>query len=238
MHSLFQTTSFAALAACTALASVACAAPKEVKATYNAYMNGMSVGVITEHFEAARGGYRIVSETKPMGLAVLVQRQPLRFASRGELGREGLRPIHFEGRRSAAEPPQVTADFDWRETELVLKHNGKVESLRLAPGTQDRLSIMYQFMFMPFDNARQVEFPMTNGRKLDRYRYRVTPGVEIDTPLGRMSTLHLVKQREPEDTVTEVWLSSAHRNFPVKMLIVEKNGMRFEQIIQALELRD
>ena len=97
---------------------------------------------------------------------------------------------------------------------------------------------MYQFMFMPLEKSRQVEFAMTNGRKLDRYRYRITPDVELDTPIGRVKTLHLVKQRDPGDTTTEVWLSTQHQLLPVKMLIVEKDGVRFEQVIQSLELRD
>lgn len=238
MKKLALATLLFALCAHPALAGRAPNAPGEIQATYNAYMNGVPIGVISERFEAERGTYRIVSESRPSGLAALIQRQPLRFESSGELTREGLRPLHFEGRRTAAEPPQVTADFKWREKELMLNNKGKIELKSLASGTQDRLSIMYQFMFMPISEARHIDFWMTNGRKLDRYRYLVTPEVEIETPLGRMRTLHLVKQREPDDTVTEVWLSGAHRNLPVKMLIVEKNGLRFEQIVQGLEIHD
>ena len=213
-------------------------APKAVRATYIGYMNGMTVGVITEQFESSGGTYRIVSETKPQGLAIFVQRQPLRFMSRGHVTRDGLRPAHFEARRSASDPPQVRADFEWSNAQLVLKHNGKVETLPVTPGTQDRLSVMYQFLFMQPEKSRRLEFAMTNGRKLDTYRYLVTPEVEIETPLGRVKTLHLIKQRDPGDTVTEVWLSAAHQYFPVKMLIVEKDGMRYEQVIQSLEFRD
>lgn len=224
--------------ASTAYAAAAPAAPREINATYSAYMNGVSIGTLVERFESGRGNYRIVSESRPSGLAALIQRQPLRFESRGDLTPEGLRPLHFEARRTAAEPPQVTAEFKWREKELAMNNKGKAESKSLQRGTQDRLSIMYQFMFMPLKDAKHVDFSMTNGRKLDRYRYLVTPDVEIETPLGRMRTLHLVKQRDPDDTVTEIWLSGAHRNLPVKMLIVEKNGLRFEQVIETLQIHD
>ena len=238
MNRLAIAAGFCALLTSTAYAAVAPAAPKAINATYGASMNGMPIGTLVERFESGRGTYRIVSESRPSGLAALIQRQPLRFESRGDLTPEGLRPSHFEGRRTAAEPPQVTAEFKWREKELAMNNKGKAESKSLARGTQDRLSIMYQFMFMPLKDARHVDFSMTNGRKLDRYRYLVTPDVEIETPLGRMRTLHLVKQRDPDDTVTEIWLSVAHRNLPVKMLIVEKNGLRFEQVIQTLEIHD
>src|SRR4029077_12485032 len=108
------------------------------------------------------------SATKPVGLATFLQRQPLRFVSHGQVTREGLKPDHFEARRSPSEAPQVTAEFDWSHPQLTLRHSGKVESFTLAPGTQDRLSVMYQFMFISPGRLRVLEFPMTNGRKLDQ----------------------------------------------------------------------
>lgn len=233
--------SFPAALACVwlmVMAPLSCAAPKLVKATYVGFMNGMSIGTITEHFESDGASYRVVSETKPVGLAALMQRQPLRFSSSGHVGRDGLHPALFEGRRGANDAPQVAAEFDWSQGNLVMKYSGRTETASLQPGTQDRLSVMYQFMFLPAERLRQLEFAMTNGRKLDRYRYRATPDVEVDTGLGRLKTLHLVKQREGNETATEVWLSPQHQNFPVKLLVVEREGMRLEQVIQSLEVRD
>jgi hypothetical protein len=214
------------------------AAPKAVRAVYGGYMNGMSIGLVSESFEASGGTYRLVSETKPLGLAALLHRQPLRFSSQGEITAEGLRPLHFEARRTPGDPPQVSADFDWPNAQLQLRNGTKVESLPLAPGTQDRLSIMYQFMYVRLDKARTVDFWMTNGRKLDHYRYRVTHDVEIDTALGRLKTTHLTKERDAGDTHTEVWVSPRHRNLAVKVLIVEKDGLRYEQVIQNAEVRE
>ena len=233
-------TSLAAVVAlvCLAAAAATQAAPRSVRATYNATMNGLAIGTISEHFESDGGAYRIVSDTRPQGLAALIQRQPLRFTSAGTLARDGLRPSQFDARRSAGEAPQVSAEFDWPQKQITLKHQGKIETLPLPPGTQDRLSVMYQFLFLPPERLRQLEFSMTNGRKIDHYRYRAADDVEIETGVGRLKTVHLVKQREPGSTVTEVWLSPQHQNLPVKMLIVERDGVRFEQLIQSVEVRD
>lgn len=226
------------LACLLAAATIAHAAPKVVKATYNGFMNGLPIGTLSEQFESDGSAYRLMSETKPVGLAALIQRQPLYFSSTGRIASGGLQPTLFEARRNANEAPQVSAEFDWPQKQLILKHQGKTESVSLPPGTQDRLSVMYQFIFLPPDRIRKLDFPMTNGRKLDQYQYRLAGEVEIDTGMGRLKTLHLVKQREPGDTVNEVWLSPRHQHFPVKLLIVERDGMRLEQVIQSLELRD
>jgi hypothetical protein len=219
-------------------APLATAAPKIVKLTYNGFMNGMTIGLLTEHFESDGANYRIVSDTKPVGLAALIQRQPLRFISTGQVAREGLRPAQFEARRGPNESPEVSAEFDWLQKQVTLKHNGKVESLALPPGTQDRLSAMYQFMFLSAERIRNLDFPMTNGRKLDRYRYRAIGEVEIDTGMGRLKTLHVAKVRDPGDTVTEAWLSPQYHYLPMRLLIVERNGIRFDQVIQSVEIRD
>lgn len=220
------------------LSALALGAPKSVKATYAGFFNGMAIGTITEVFESDGATYRIVRDVKPSGLAALVQRQPLRSSSTGQVMRDGLHPVQFEERRNANDAPQVSAEFDWTRGSVVLKRGGRIETVALPTGTQDRLSIMYQFMYWPPERLRQLDFAMTDGRKVDHYSYRATPDVEIDTGLGRLKTLHLVKQREPGETVTEVWLSSQHQNFPVKLLIVERNGNRLEHIVQTLEVRD
>jgi hypothetical protein len=230
------------LIACLTVGAIASgntlAAPKAVKAIYSVTMNGMPIGSISEQFEAEGANYHIVSETKPTGLAVFLQRQPLRFLSRGEVTQGGLKPTQFEGRRNATDAPQVSAEFDWAQSQVQLNYNGKAESLPLNPGTQDRLSIMYQLMFLPPDKSRYVQYWMTNGRKLDLYRYRAEPNVGLDTPLGHLKTVHLVKQREAGESQAEVWISPRHQNVAVKVVIIEKDGMRYEQLIQSLEVRD
>jgi hypothetical protein len=225
-------------AAFAALPASAQMAPRSVRVSYNGFMNGLPIGTIQEAFESDAGNYRIVSDTKPMGLAALIQRQPLRFTSAGRVARDGLHPSRFEARRTANDNPAVSAEFDWPGRRLTLRHNGKTESIPLPAGTQDRLSVMYQFMFIPPERLRQLEFPMTNGRKLEHYRYNEADDPEIETGLGRLKTIHLVKQREPGSPVTEVWLSPRHRNLPVKLLIVERDGMRFEQVAQSLEIHE
>ena len=59
----------------------------------------------------------------------------------------------------------------------------------------------------------------------------------IETALGRIATVHLVKRREPGDSGAEVWLSPAHAHLPVKMLVIESDGARYEQAITRLDLR-
>jgi hypothetical protein len=219
-------------------AAPALAMPKQVRASYQGYMNGIPIGIITENFVMDGDKYRIDSDTKATGVASLFQRQPMKLYSVGHVTRDGLKPTQFEGRRSPDEDPRVSAKFDWSGGRLHIKHDGKEESFPIQPGMQDRLSIMYQLMFWPMARMNQVEFSLTNGRKLDHYRYKINQEVELTTPLGKVKTLHLVKQHAPGETGTEIWLSLQHQYFPVKVVYIEKDGVRFEQFIKTLEIRD
>lgn len=222
--------------AIAAPAGARAAAPDSVKATYGVKMSGLDVAVMTDRFNVSKGHYEAVSETAPVGLFKLVQPKAARVVSRGLVTKQGLKPEHFEGSRGADDPRRVTADFHWQAGNLVLNHDGEKKTVELPPGAQDRLSIMYQLPRIQYDGKKEIEFWMTNGRKIDHYRYSVTPGVEIDTPLGRMTTVHLVKEREPGDPETEIWVAPAHGYLPVKVLIVE-NGTRYEQVVTELEIQ-
>jgi Protein of unknown function (DUF3108) len=211
--------------------------PQAVQAQYELSMNGTPIAVMQETFEIRSGAYQAVSETQAIGLFALVQRRPGRVTSSGEIGNNGLRPKTFDGTRGTGDARRVQADFDWTAGMLTLSHDGRSETTTLPPGTQDRLSVMYQFLFLDPAKLKNLAFAMTNGRKLDQYRYSIGPDTAIDTPLGRLAVIHLVKQHTASETATEIWLAREHRLMPVKMRIVEDDGKRYEQVISRLEIR-
>ncbi len=229
---LRTTTALLALAISGVVA--AAPAPRTVAASYTVYLNGVHVAVMSETFEARDHGYRIVSESVPAGALALFQK-PVTVVSRGHVTPQGLRPERFEGRRIGSR--EVKAEFDWAGERLTYTHDGKAETVALPPGAQDRLSIMYQFMYYTYDKRERLDFAMTDGRRLAQYHYVVMRNVEIDTPLGRMATLHLVKQTEPDGSGTEIWLARRHHFLPVKMMIRESNGTRYEQVATRIEVK-
>jgi len=213
---------------------VAASAPRTVSASYTVYMNGAHVADMNETFEARNGGYRIGSEPAPVGALALFQK-PITAVSKGSVTRQGLRPERFEGRRIGSR--QIQAEFDWTGERLTYTYEGKAETVALPAGAQDRLSIMYQFMYYTYGKRARLDFAMTDGRRLAQYHYAVTPNVQIETPLGRMETLHLVKQTEPDGSATEIWLAGRHHFLPVKMMIRESNGTRYEQVATRIEVK-
>lgn len=213
------------------------APPVSVKAVYDVFRDGLRVAVVQETFEKNGSNYHIVSESNPAGLLALFVRTRVKVQSSGAVTPAGLRPEQFEYGRLDDASKSVSATFDWRAEQLHMTFDGRNESIALPRDTQDRVSLMYQFMFLDAKKLGNLAFHMTNGKKIEPYRYRPAGSELIDTPLGIFDTLRLVKQREPGDNAVEVWLAPARNHIPVKVLIVENDGSKYEQVITGLEIR-
>ncbi len=224
----------AALLLWAAAASVQ-AAPQRVSAQYQLLKDGQPVAVVDETFTRSGDRYRIESETKGVGIFALLVKGSVRLVSSGEVTKKGLRPLHFEHHRGADPARTIYADFDWPANSLDLRHDGATETVALQPGSQDRLSLMYQFMFLRRRPADLV-FYMTNGKKLDQYRYRRVGVETLTTPAGPLRTLHYSRQHEPDEDGTEVWLAMDRHYFPVRVLIEEKDGGTLEQTLTRLDI--
>lgn len=212
------------------------AAPSRIGAEYSLRRNGQEVAQVVETFTQSRGQYRIESVTQAVGVYRLLSRDSIRFLSQGRVTRTGLQPVHFEHHRGSHEDKKIIADFDWKTKTGRFHHDGETETLPLPAGLQDRLSLMYQFMFLAVDGP-SLSLHMSNGRKITRYEYRRVGEEEIDTPAGRFRTLHLTRVREPGDDGTDVWLALDRHRMPVKVVIDEEKGGRMEQVLTRLTVQ-
>ena len=63
------------------------------------------------------------------------------------------------------------------------------------------------------------------------YVYQAAGRERVKTPAGEFDALKLVKRRDnPQDRATEIWLAADRNYIPVKVLIVDKDGTRIEQL--------
>jgi len=90
---------------------------------------------------------------------------------------------------------------------------------------------MYQFMFLSLAKTDTLSFHMTNGNKIDIYNYRITPDQSVTVPLGTFKGLYVASVPEADASRTEIWLVEEHANFPYKMIITDKDGDKFSQVL-------
>jgi Protein of unknown function (DUF3108) len=210
------------------------APPSRVQAQYDVFKSGLKVAVMNETFVRHQNHYRIESVTKPYGLFALLKRETIRVTSEGSITAQGLQPRVFDYQRKEDTDKNAHADFDWQAAQVTLTDRNGTRSMPLPAGTQDRLSAMYQFMFLTLDNAAELKFEMTNGSKVDDYRYLITPNRQVTVPLGSFRTLYLASSLRSNGGRTEIWLAGKFSNLPCKMVITEGNGDKLTQTLTHL----
>lgn len=174
--------------------------------------------------------YSIYSQTEAKGLVSLFFSNLVQ-KSEGTVTDEGLRPDFYSYQYGTSAKKSQTASFDWEKRLLTMRNAKGESSVKLADGTQDFLSFMYQFMFTPpLDN---LQITMTNGKKLRTYNYTFEGEETISSKFGELKTIHLLKSSD-DDEKTEIWLATEYQYLPVKIRKTEKDGTVIEQLISKL----
>ncbi len=212
------------------------APPTQVQAHYDVLKGDIRVATITETFARTRDRYRIESVSKAVGLFALFKPETIRVTSEGLVSPHGLRPVTFISTRQLDKDRNTRADFDWSSHHITLLDRAGMRVLPLRDGTQDRLSAMYQFMFLPIAGMKELRFDMTNGSKVDDYRYAIAMGQSVTVPLGTFDAAYVASPREPGASRTEIWLALSHANFPYKMVITEPDGGKFTQVLTQFSI--
>jgi hypothetical protein len=208
-----------------------------VHATYLVYKGGMEVAQIEEIFTRTENRYALSSTARPLGLLALFKPGLIYIQSTGVIGERGLQPLSFSYRHEGDDSKTRRAEFDWRAKRLGLNTQAQRTELALPKGAQDRLSAMYQFMFLPLRPGSLLAFPMTNGSKLDNYRYAIKAGPQISTAAGEFRTLYLDSQAQAGESRTEIWLAEQYHNLPCQMIITDADGGQLTQILTRLDIK-
>jgi len=212
------------------------AAPMKVHASYDVLKFGLKGATMTETFTRTDSHYTIESVTEAFGLVAVFKPETIRVTSEGTVTAHGLRPDTFTITRKLDTDLNARADFDWAHQRITLTNRNGKRTLQLKAGTQDRLSAMYQFMFLALQNVTELTFDMANGNKLDVYNYTLMPNQSVTIPLGTFKTTYVVNPLEPGVNRTELWVATERANLPCKMVITDPDGSKFSQVLTKIEI--
>jgi hypothetical protein len=221
------------------LASAANAAPvpAEIRAEYEVTSAGVRVGRVTDTFTRKGDTYTLSSVTRSEGPLKLFLDDQVTLESAGRIVAGNLQPSQFGQRRLKDPSRDVSATFDWERGVIHSSYKGERKEIPLPRATQDRISLLYQLMSVKPGNGNMT-IPMSNGRRVEVYTYRVVENVRIATPAGEFDTLHLERvNASPKENRAEVWLAKERFNFPVRVVFDDPKGLRLEQNLVALEAR-
>lgn len=206
-------------------------------ATYDVYKGSLRIGQIEESYTRDKEQYSLSSTTHAVGLLALFNPGKIIISSIGLVGAQGLQPHRFSDQREHHENKNRQALLDWDTKRITLIQQAQRTTIALPEGTQDRLSVMYQFMFLSLQPGTTLDFPMTDGGKLDIYHYVISRGAPLKTPVGEFDTLYLDSQAKKGENRTEIWLATQQYYLPCKMTITDSDGDQLTQVLSKLVIK-
>jgi hypothetical protein len=208
--------------------TVAAGMPPRVEIKYKVTMGSMKIGEGYDVFEHNGKTYRVVSESKTAGLAALIYRLDIRRESTGSVTARGLRPDSYEETRNGK--PKRSVRFDWEKKQADLEDGERKQTVPLPENTWDNTSFGYNFAFGRPDSP-DMQLYLTDGRRVQSYRYAIVGKVKLETDLGPMETVHVQKVLEGDDKrAFDVWLATQYHYLPVRIRYTEKDGTTFDSV--------
>jgi len=220
MHSWLSAIAFSVCALAYA------APPARVEIAYEVRHNDGTVADVIHLLEHDGKAYRLTERWKGRGIYALAgEAQRL---SRGTIAADGLRPLEYEDVRSRRET--ASARFGWEAKTLTLQFRDGPQTRPLPEHAQDRLSFLFAFAFRA-PGKRPVEFNVVDGKGVAEYVFEIAGRERLKLPAGDFEALRLVKRKDdPGERGREIWLDAARGYLPLRILVVQKDGTRIDQV--------
>jgi hypothetical protein len=193
-----------------------------VELAYETARNGTVLAEVSYLLEHDGRTYRITETSQ--GRGILALRGTSRRTSRGIVSPQGLKPVEFVDERTGRSTAR--ANFDWEAKTVTLQYKGEPRTEPLPPQAHDRLAWLFDFAFAP--RRHEAVFDLFDGRGQSHHVYTLAGRERIKTPLGEFEALRFMRGNDRERT--EIWLASKLDFLPLRILVVEKDGTRYEQV--------
>jgi hypothetical protein len=197
---------------------------------------GFEVGRATVQWQVGDGRYRLGLHTETSGLAALLYPVEAYAESMGSFDSGGLRPDRYMLESNDGEPAE-TVEFYWETRQIQI---GQRDPEPLHSGSQDILSLQYQFAYMvsPLSAAigwhAPLEFWVASDKRYRLMRFDIVGEEILELPAGRFLTLHL--QSVSNGKMIDFWLAEDYQMLPVKTRFTDKNGDIYEQAVREIAL--
>ena len=208
--------------ACSAFAQVPL--PARVEIEYELKRNGATMAEVVDRLEHANGTYQLTESWKGRGMYALLGRA--KRTSQGTLTAAGPRPTEYMDERSGRDTQRVS--FDWSANTITRRYKGQTRTEPVPADTQDRLSFLFALSFASQKNE-PVSLHIADGRGMSHHTYSPNGRERIAIPAGEFDAVKVMRKNGSGD-VSEIWLAANRHYLPVRIVVVEKDGTRYEHV--------
>ncbi|MFZ5573701.1 MAG: DUF3108 domain-containing protein [Pseudomonadota bacterium] len=174
--------------------------------------------------------YTVSSVAAASGLAGVFYRGRFVQTSSGRVAAQGLVPDTFWDQRG--DRRSVTRFDAARGVMTYTPAQGAPRHDAYQGDVQDSLSLFFH-LALNAPPAARMDYQVFNGRRLRHYAYETRGEVVLDTALGPLRTLHLVRAGD-FDGRFELWLAIDRHYLPVRVLRTDDKGNDVELAIRSI----
>ncbi len=197
---------------------------KPYTAIYQTKMKGMSVSAERKLKADSDGNYVLSMNTSSMMVKI-------KESSRFRLNKQQIISQHYRYEQSGAGKKRKNKlSFDWDNKITTDKGYEPAISLEVPEGTLDRLNSQLQIR-LDLANPTNKELPtysVVDKKRLKEYDFEIIGEELLKTPVGRLNTVKIQRQRAKSKRKTYIWYAKDWDYFLVKLEQVEDDGGKYE----------
>lgn len=199
--------------------------PARIEIQYELMRNGKVMAEVVERLEQANGTYHLTETWRGKGVYALLGRA--KRTSEGTLGADGPRPREYVDERSGRDTQRVS--FDWSANTITRRYKGATRTEPVPLDTQDRLSFLLA-LTIKSQKSEPISFHIADGRGMSRHTYKPNGRERLAMPAGEFDTVKVIRKNEGSGEVAEIWLAANRSYLPVRIVVQEKDGTRYEHV--------
>jgi len=206
------------------------ALPASVEIQYELKRNGSVMAEVVERLEHSGGSYQITETWRGKGAYALLGKA--KRMSAGVLDPGGPRPTEYTDERSGRDTQRVS--FDWKANTITRRYQGNTRTEPVPRDTQDRLSFLLALAFASRSNE-PFSLHVADGRGMSHHTYDPGGRERVATPAGEFDAVKVVRKNDGAGEGAEIWLAVDRGYLPVRIVVMEKDGTRYEHLATRIE---
>lgn len=205
-------------------------------ASYSLHSMGTRFADMRRSFSRLQNGeYVYRSDTHTVGLLALFRKDHIIEKSTWKYTAGRLQPLHYSYQRTGGRRDRnVIVNFDWSSRRIVNSVNGHSWHMPIQAYIMDKLLYQLAIMYDLQRGKKNINYAIADGGKIKEYDFERIGEDRLDTPIGKFSTLKLIRHKPNSKRRTVIWCARELGYMPVKVENVEKNGRETTAIIETL----
>jgi len=188
--------------------------PERLLLNYSVHYGKLLVGTTTRTLTRSGDNWQLRSETAPRGLGKMLEDGALVEQGHFLVQGDEIRPLDYRQEKEHDKDYLRTVRFDWNAGKL---HYRDGHSEALTAGTQDSGTVVFALMLNPPASGEQRAVAVTDGRWVSHYRYRLDGEESLNTGIGKLRTLRVLREKQGGKDRFLVWLAPERNYLPVRI---------------------